>query len=149
MRVFLSGRKSPPNFSDVLEDASRSAGIDIDYDLRHERVRARRAHGFERLGEIAHELRISTLSALLESYLEHQRERKVQRARRTADPQAVAGELCITEQMTLADLTRLRRRFALANHPDRAGADEREVATRRMMVANMLIDGAIKRRGPR
>ena len=33
-----------------------------------------------------------------------------------------------------------------ANHPDRVGSDERENATRRMMVANMLIDRAMKRR---
>jgi hypothetical protein len=48
--------------------------------------------------------------------------------------------------MTLADLSQLRRQFALANHPDRVGASEREIATRRMMIANMLIDRERKRR---
>jgi hypothetical protein len=48
--------------------------------------------------------------------------------------------------MSFSDLSRLRRQFALANHPDRASMAEREDATRRMMVANMLIDGEVKRR---
>jgi len=50
--------------------------------------------------------------------------------------------------MTLSDLNRLRRNYALANHPDRAGSADRENATRRMMVANMLIDREVNRRQP-
>ena len=62
------------------------------------------------------------------------------------DLQSISNELRITDKMTSSELARLRRRFAMANHPDRVLAEEREIATRRMMVANMLIDRAMKRR---
>lgn len=45
---------------------------------------------------------------------------------------------------TRADLNRLRRRFALANHPDRASAASREQSSARLSVANSLIDEAYK-----
>jgi hypothetical protein len=57
----------------------------------------------------------------------------------------VADTLQLRNGMTAADLTALRRRFALAYHPDRAAASEREQAGRRMMIANMLIDQALAR----
>jgi hypothetical protein len=57
----------------------------------------------------------------------------------------VADTLQLRTGMTAADLNALRRRFALAYHPDRAVASEREQAGRRMMVANMLIDQALAR----
>lgn len=89
---------------------------------------------------------MSTYSASIESYLEHRAEKKPPRVARRADPQSIAAELSISAKMTVADLNRLRREFALANHPDRVACDERDIATRRMMVANMLIDGEMKRR---
>src|SRR5262245_499732 len=58
----------------------------------------------------------------------------------------VADKLQLHAGMTAADLNRLRRTFALAHHPDRAGALERDEACRRMMIANMLIDQALARR---
>ena len=57
----------------------------------------------------------------------------------------VADTLQLRNGMTAADLNALRRRFALAYHPDRAEASEREQAGRRMMIANMLIDQALAR----
>jgi hypothetical protein len=57
----------------------------------------------------------------------------------------VADTLQLRHGMTAADLNALRRRFALAYHPDRAAASEREQAGRRMMIANMLIDQALAR----
>jgi hypothetical protein len=57
----------------------------------------------------------------------------------------VADKLQLHPGMTAADLNRLRRKFALAHHPDRAGALERDAACRRMMIANMLIDQALAR----
>ncbi|MEO9875329.1 MAG: hypothetical protein ABJM26_04805 [Anderseniella sp.] len=45
---------------------------------------------------------------------------------------------------TRADLNRLRRRFALDNHPDRASAASRERSSARLSVANSLIDEAYK-----
>ncbi len=50
-------------------------------------------------------------------------------------------------QPTHADLNRLRRRFALANHPDRASAASRERSSARLSVANSLIDEAYKNAG--
>jgi len=146
MRVLLSF--SEPDFSEVLESAFRSAGLDLDAAPKAERPRTARGTSLRlhQLSERHRETPTSTLSVPLASYLEHQDKRRLPRVGRTADPQSVADELRITAQMSLSDLTRLRREYALANHPDRAGAADRENATRRMMVANMLIDREINRR---
>ena len=61
-----------------------------------------------------------------------------------ADFTAVADELGLQPGSTAADLGRARRAFALANHPDRVPATEREQATRRMAVANILVDRALR-----
>lgn len=57
---------------------------------------------------------------------------------------AIADELRLTADLTPDALARLRRDFALANHPDRAEPAQRDLATRRMMAANVLIDQALK-----
>lgn len=148
MRVFLSFTE--PDFSEVLDSAFRSAGLEFDDTAKTERRRASRraAVRLHQLSERDRELPISTLSVPLESYLEHQDKSKLSRVGKTADPRSVAAELRITAQMSLSDLNRLRREYALANHPDRAGSADRENATRRMMMANMLIDREINRRQP-
>ena len=148
MRVFLSFTE--PDFSEVLESTFRSAGLDFDDAAKPERPRAvrRAAVRLHQLSERDRELPTSTLSVPLESYLEHQDKSKPSRVGKTSAPRSVADELHITAQMTLSDLNRLRREYALANHPDRAGSADRESATRRMMVANMLIDREINRRQP-
>lgn len=58
------------------------------------------------------------------------------------DPADIARELGLPGKKKLGELDALRRRFALANHPDRVAADLRGVAMVRMQVANMLIDEA-------
>jgi hypothetical protein len=148
MRVFLSFTE--PDFSEVLDSAFRSAGLDFDDAPKAERPRAARtaAIRLHQLSERDREPQKSTLSVPLESYLEHQDQSKPSRVGKTAAPRSVADELHITAQMTLSDLNRLRREYALANHPDLAGSADRENATRRMMVANMLIDREINRRQP-
>jgi hypothetical protein len=98
------------------------------------------------LSERERDLRTSALSDLLQSYLEHHNKSKAPPMGRAADTRSVAEELRITATMTVSDLSRLRREFALTNHPDRVTSSERENATRRMMVANMLIDSEMKRR---
>jgi hypothetical protein len=140
-----------PDFSDVLDRACRSAGIDPQGNAPHERSRLVRstASGLQQLADRIIELasRASQAAASsLDSYLEHQSERPAPRPHKPSDPEAVANELRITARMSFADLARLRREFALANHPDRAELAEREEATRRMMIANMLIDRELKRR---
>ena len=58
------------------------------------------------------------------------------------DPDAIAAELGLSEAPTLADLSRARRRFMWANHPDRRPDAPRELANRRVAIANMLLDRA-------
>ncbi len=60
----------------------------------------------------------------------------------TDDPDAIAAELGLTGAPSLADLNRARRRFMWANHPDRRPDAPRELANRRVAIANMLLDRA-------
>ncbi|OLP54324.1 hypothetical protein BJF92_15130 [Rhizobium rhizosphaerae] len=60
-------------------------------------------------------------------------------------PEEIAGELALSAQDTLESLAAKRRRFARANHPDAHDGAWREAATRRMTIANMLIDEAARR----
>lgn len=64
---------------------------------------------------------------------------------RTA-PEEVAADLGLTGEETRAQLTALRRAFARDNHPDGVPAELRSNATRRMMIANMLLDETLRRR---
>ncbi|GAA4112030.1 hypothetical protein ACFFTN_25150 [Aminobacter aganoensis] len=61
------------------------------------------------------------------------------------DPEVIAAELGLADAKP-ADLARMRRIFALANHPDRVAPHLRQRAMVRMQLANMMIDDA-KRRG--
>lgn len=148
MRVFLSDAGPAEEFSKILDQACRSAGIDPDERPKHTSATISRTAAARLRQLVDDELatRGAMLATSLESYLEHGREPHKPRAARPADPKAVAEELRISAQMSIADLKRLRREFALANHPDRSGADQRDNATRRMMIANMLIDREVKRR---
>lgn len=62
----------------------------------------------------------------------------------TNEAEAVAAQLRLRPRLTAQELRRIRRAFALANHPDRVPAPLRERATRRMVIANTLIDTALK-----
>jgi hypothetical protein len=61
-----------------------------------------------------------------------------------ADDAAVAAELRLSAARTGDDLRRIRRSFAMRNHPDRVPDWLREEATRRMRIANALIDQAMR-----
>jgi hypothetical protein len=63
----------------------------------------------------------------------------------TSDPASLAHELGLRAGLTRFELKRLRRAFALRNHPDRLDPSRREAASRRMKVANALIDAALRR----
>ncbi|OWV85232.1 hypothetical protein ATY75_25745 [Rhizobium sp. N122] len=65
---------------------------------------------------------------------------------RTA-PQEVAAELAISAADTPLTLNEKRRAFARANHPDGVALPFRDNATKRMMLANLLIDEALRRLG--
>ena len=55
--------------------------------------------------------------------------------------------LVLPPGLAAAELKRLRRALALANHPDRVPAELREEASRFMAAANAQIDRALKREG--
>lgn len=55
----------------------------------------------------------------------------------------VARELKLRGWHSEAQLHKIRRRFAMKNHPDRVPASIRTASTMRMGIANMLIDQAI------
>lgn len=67
-----------------------------------------------------------------------------ERQRSMSEAESVAGELRLRPRLTAKELRHLRREFALGNHPDRVPAPLRERATRRMGIANTLIDQALK-----
>lgn len=60
------------------------------------------------------------------------------------EPDAIALELGLADAAP-ADFGRLRRTFALTNHPDRVPPHLRQIALKRMQVANGLIDEAKRR----
>ncbi len=91
-------------------------------------------------------------------YREHADERKADAAaplpaavppapQPSIDPEDIARELGLSGRKKVQELDAIRRRFALANHPDRVPAELRGVSMVRMQVANMLIDEA--KRGKR
>lgn len=61
------------------------------------------------------------------------------------DPEDVAFDLDLGGVASLEELSALRRRFAMLNHPDRVPASLRERANIRMTLANALIDKAALR----
>ncbi|MET3855684.1 hypothetical protein [Rhizobium sp. OAE497] len=63
---------------------------------------------------------------------------------RTA-PADIAAELAISAADTVQSLGEKRRAFAKLNHPDRVAPQFRDNATRRMTLANLLIDEAVRR----
>ena len=66
--------------------------------------------------------------------------------RRKSDKETVAEELRLHAGLTRGDLRRIRRDFALRNHPDRVPPWCRDEANQRMTIANTLIDRALKER---
>jgi hypothetical protein len=63
----------------------------------------------------------------------------------SAAPEDVAAELGLAGLTTLADVARARRRFMWENHPDRRADLDRDLANRRVALANMLLDGVQER----
>jgi hypothetical protein len=58
------------------------------------------------------------------------------------NPDSIAAELGLTRAHTREQLKRARRRFMWENHPDRRLDAPRDLANRRVAIANMLIDRA-------
>lgn len=66
-----------------------------------------------------------------------------------ASGKSVLDELGLRDDLTDAELRRIRRDFAVRNHPDRVPLWQRDEATKRMTLANVLIDRALKRKAAR
>lgn len=66
-----------------------------------------------------------------------------------SEHEQVVDELHLTPNLTATDLMLRRRKFAKTNHPDRVPLAVREVATRRMTIANTVIDEALRGTKPR
>lgn len=81
---------------------------------------------------------------LAQLYAEERSSRTPEKAREL--DQFLAEELRLSPDLTIEDLQRLRREFAIYNHPDRVAAPERDRATRRMALVNVLIDKALRER---
>jgi hypothetical protein len=64
----------------------------------------------------------------------------------SCEQDAIAEELGLSENLSTNDLKKLRRAFARANHPDRLAPSQREIATHRMTIANMLIDRELQQK---
>ncbi|NHT76318.1 hypothetical protein G8E10_11270 [Rhizobiaceae bacterium CRRU44] len=60
-------------------------------------------------------------------------------------PAQVAEDLELSNADTPVTLAERRRAFANRNHPDRHAPEDREAATTRMTIANMLVDEALRR----
>lgn len=60
------------------------------------------------------------------------------------DEAGIAEELALSRVGSLAELKQIRRAFALRNHPDLLHPTVQMWATRRMKIANMLIDRRVK-----
>ncbi|NMG40065.1 hypothetical protein GRZ55_12515 [Chelativorans sp. ZYF759] len=67
----------------------------------------------------------------------------------TVDPRDIEAELGDLSALGEKELTRVRRDFALKNHPDRLPDDQRGLAELRMRAANVLIDEAKRKVGAR
>jgi hypothetical protein len=63
--------------------------------------------------------------------------------RPSARAQDIAAELGLDRLKTAAELAYARRRFMWNNHPDRRGDLDRDLANRRVALANMLLDRAL------
>ena len=59
--------------------------------------------------------------------------------------EAILAELGLAENLTERELSRLRRLYMWRNHPDRHRESQRANATRRVAIANMLLDRARSR----
>ena len=132
-----------------LPDFGTAPSVQLDYlavveELHSEKIRASIDPSAVRYGD-AVSIAEYELQALLDDIsIEPDEDQLMADPPEAVDPAAIAAELGLAK----ADLRRLaaiRRSFAFANHPDRLPSHLRARALRRMQVANMLIDEAVRR----
>jgi hypothetical protein len=135
---------SPPSTSDgqcfgeILDAVGRAATAETD-DRTAAAYRGRIV--LECLLEQAGQAPRPTHETLTELYVESPQKRPLPKP---AHYRSVAEELGLRPGLTAHQLNASRRAFALANHPDRVAPPDRDQATRRMAIANILIDRALR-----
>ena len=65
------------------------------------------------------------------------------------ESESVLRELGLAPGLRAHEVAALRRHFAARNHPDKVPAELRSLATRRMMIANALLDSYSKKSSTR
>jgi hypothetical protein len=130
-------------FALLLEARARVAGTNPRASAEPLR-RSASVHGIDIAGETLAAPLVDRAEALRRAYADE--EPAALTLREDCDPDTLARELGLAEDLTTREIERIRRSFALANHPDRVQAFQRDLATRRMTVANMLIDRALAER---
>ncbi len=147
-------------FERALDDARFDAplGSDSDADANQSEGPAQKFQSaLETLPELAGSSKYVGASSLAAAYMAEAEQaaetpkppREPPRAPRTERPQPAKRPQPIKLRPGLAvrDLKRLRRQYALDNHPDRVPVEMREEAARVMAEANAAIDKALKRAG--
>jgi hypothetical protein len=140
-RALDDARFEVPSASETGEDSNPS-----------EDTTQRFKDALESLPELSGAARYVAAHSLAQAYkaeAEQSEMPKAAREPRAERPQPVRRPQPIKLRPGLAvrDLKRLRRQYALANHPDRVPAEMREEAARVMAEANAAIDKALKQAG--
>jgi hypothetical protein len=145
--------QSPPApgeaFASLLDAQARLAGASADAHAEPVR-RSATVHDIGIAGETPATAPVDPAEALRRAYADE--EPPAPTLPQDCTPDALARELGLAGHLTAGEIERIRRRFALANHPDRVPASQRDLATRRMTIANMLVDQALaacRRKGRR
>jgi hypothetical protein len=140
-------------FERALDDARVDAppGSDSEADANQSEDPAQKFQSaLETLPELAGSSKYVAASSLAAAYKAEAEQTEIpkpQRAPRAERPQPVKRPQPIKLRPGLAvrDLQRLRRQYALDNHPDRVPVEMRDEAARVMAEANAAIDKALKR----
>jgi len=126
-------------FDQVLETVGRAAAAAETGDRAAAAYRGRIV--LECLLEQAEQAACPSHDTLTELYVEDSQKAPLTEPAHYA---TVAEELGLRPGLTPRELNASRRAFALANHPDRVPPASRNEATRRMAIANILIDRALR-----
>lgn len=137
-------KPSPSEFHRALDARLRAAMASAETDTNHV---IRRAHGLEGILDSRPHPRPESseppADLLARIYADELGSLPPQEMQQW-EPAEVADQLRLTSDLTSDELNRIRRAFALANHPDRVAPSQRALATRRMTIANALIDAALR-----
>jgi hypothetical protein len=132
------------NFADVLDSIAKPAPVEDESPFRRAAGSAAATEFWQVLDKIGEAPPISE-ERLKDAYFPDLPAPIVQLADLSLDPAEIAWELDIDSAVSLEELSSLRRRFAMLNHPDRTAPELRYRANQRMTIANGLIDDAAEK----